>query len=151
MTKENHPTFALPHPAEEGCQHKTCEGALTSALEPHCPLIHHASNLMLQTLNDLFGPFNGGRKPIPLLPPAVNAVQFLCSTSLLGFEFLAMLATASHRDRCHDKLGATCFTSAIFSVAVLPEVVPLEIATLKFSLVVKAHLVTAFIVSTILS
>ncbi len=103
---------------------------------------------MLQSLNDLFGPCNGGR-PVPLLPPAVNAVQFRRSTPLLRFEFLAMLAIASYRDCCHNKLSAACFTRAVFPVAVLPEVVPFEVATLKFSLVVKAHFVTTFVVSTV--
>ena len=149
MIKENQPARALPQPTEQGCQYTTSQWASTGALEPHCPLIHHAPDFMLQTLNNLFGPFNGGRKPISLLPPAVNAVQFLRSTPLLCFEFLAMLAIASHRDRCHDKLSPACFTRAVFSVAVLPEVVPFEITTLKFSLVVKAHCVTAFVVSTV--
>ena len=42
--------------------------------------------------------------------------------------------------RGHDELGAACFTSAIFSVAMLPKMTPLEVAAREFLLVVKAHL-----------
>ena len=39
----------------------------------------------------------------------------------------------------HDEFGATCFTCAVFSVAVLSEMAPLVIAARESMLVVKTH------------
>ena len=41
--------------------------------------------------------------------------------------------------RRHDKLGAACFTSAVFSVAMLPKMAPFEVTARELLLVVKAH------------
>lgn len=105
---------------------------------------------MVQTLDNLLRTLNGCCKPASFFLPAANAVHFLRPTSSFRFEFLAMLAHAFDLQRCHDKLRAACFTCAVFPIAVLSEVIPFEIATLKLSLVVKAHFVTAFPVSTVL-
>ena len=54
-----------------------------------------------------------------------------------------MLAHAFNVQGGHDEFGAACFTCTVFSITVLSEVVPFEIATLEFSLVVEAHYVYA--------
>ena len=126
---------------------KDQERPLAGALESHCPLIHQVHHLALQLLDNLFRTLDRGCVPARLLSPAVNAVKLLSATPLFRLEFVAMPTVSPNWQRGHNELGAARFTSAIFSVAMLPKMTPFEVTAREFLLVVKAHLSCYYFVS----
>ena len=116
----------------------------------HCSLAQQVSQLAFKLLNYLLRPLNGCREFATLLLPAVNAFNLLFAAPLFGFELVADPTLLLELRSGHDKFGAACFTCAVFSVAMLPEMAPFVIAAGESMLVVKAHPGTSFSASEVL-
>ena len=63
----------------------------------------------------------------------------MLAAPFFGFELVADPTLLLELRSGHDELGAACFTCAVFSVAVLPEMAPFVVAAGESMLVVKAH------------
>ena len=111
----------------------------TKAFGQECTLIEALVHLLLPLGNALLRLFNRGLKLAALGLPTVDAFLFILDTALFGVDFLAELAFVAELDRAVLQPHATGFTCAIFSVAVLSEVAPLEVAACKDVLIVVAH------------
>lgn len=73
----------------------------------------------------------------------------MLAAPLLGFELVADPTLLLELRSGHDKLGAACFTCAVLSVAMLPEMAPFVIAAGESMLVVKAHSGASFSVRSV--
>lgn len=69
----------------------------------------------------------------------MNPVDFGGSATHFGLDLVAEFAFLVIVHRRHDELHAACFPGTVLSVAMLTEMSPFPIATLKPMLIVEAH------------
>ena len=62
------------------------------------------------------------------------------SSSFLGVDLLAELASVADGHRLHDEFHSASFACAVLAVTVLPEVAPFPVATCESVLIEEAHI-----------
>lgn len=96
-------------------------------------------DLLVQCFDHVRRSVNRGPVFAPLSLPAADALVLRAPTSLFGIDLVAKLAFLGILNGLHDKLHAASFTSAVFPVAVLSEVAPFPVTTVKSMLVEETH------------
>lgn len=110
----------------------------TDGLSPIADLQVELLDVLVQCCNGCKGLFNRRRVPAFALPPS-DAFTLGFPLAELGVDLLAVLALVWLWGRGINELHTTCFSHAVFLVAVLAEVTPLPITTSETVLLVEAH------------
>jgi hypothetical protein len=94
---------------------------------------------MVQLINGL-GRFVDGSIAVALALPAVNVVNLLGSSTVLGFDLGAVRAFLTGLDSRHDEFHTAGFSGAVLAVALLAARTPFPVGADKEVLVVEAHI-----------
>lgn len=96
-------------------------------------------DLLIQCFDHVRRSVNRGPVFASFSLPAADALVLRTATSLFGIDLVAKLALLGILNGLHDELHAASFTSAVFPVAVLSEVAPFPVTTVKPMLVEETH------------